>query len=212
MNLSFPAQAILGDGFGEGYVAACLAALAFDTNAVVSRLLDGRPPPEVAHLSPQLADVALAKPRTLRAAAPPPDAAFAAQQKARARRLERDANEAEELRLLAGGLYDDDYDDRYDGPDDPIVAATALGDQDAVRRANRVARADEAEDAYWAGQRNLNHAAPAFAPAAAAAEDPAPAPAPDAKKVAIQRKRNNKNKSAVANHHRKDRALKKAMY
>ena len=121
-----------------------------------------------------------------------------------------------ELRLLAGGLYDDDYDDRYDGPDDPIVAATALGDQDAVRRANRVARADEAEDAYWAGQRNLNHAAPAFAPAAAAAAedgaaaDPAPAPPPDAKKVAIQRKRNNKNKSAVANHHRKDRALKKA--
>ena len=119
----------MGDGFGEGYVAACLAALAFDTNAVVSRLLDGRPPPEVAHLSPQLADVALAKPRTLRAAAPPPDAAFAAQQKARARRLERDDREAEELRLLAGGLYDDDYDDRYDGPDDPIVAATALGDQ-----------------------------------------------------------------------------------
>ena len=203
-------------------MAACLAALKFDVPDVVSRLLDGRPPPEVAHLSPSLAAVGLAQPRTLRAAAPKADAKFAALQRARLRKMEKDALDDDHVRSV---LYDDDYDDRYDGPDDPVVAATSLGDQDAVRRANAVARADEAEAAFWASQRNTNR------PAAAAGGDDdkdddkdddddddatvdAPAPptraaAVDPAKVAIQRKRQTKNKAAVANHHRKDRALKK---
>lgn len=198
-------RGVVGDGYGDGYVAACLAALKFDVEVVVGRLLDNTPPPEVAHLARGLAEVQLSKPATLRSA-PTRDRAFDEAQKRRVRALEARDEEESALR----GVYDDDYDDRYDGPADPVVGAVGappLGDQDAIRRANAVAKADEADDAFWAAQKNLNATRPAREkPKAEEKKDLTPA------EIARQRKRANKNKSAVANHHRKDRALRKGAF
>ena len=91
--------------YGAGYLAACLAALAFEPARVVEALLDGRPPPAVAHLSPKLAKVSVASSVTT----PDATAADAARQKARVRAMER--AEADEAALRE--VYDDDYDDRY---------------------------------------------------------------------------------------------------
>ena len=86
---------------------------------------------------------------------------------------------------------------RYDGLQEPTILT---GDQDAVRRANALVRADEEEEAYWASQRNAN-----------STKSAAPAPAPKkeltAKQIALQRRRKTKNKGAQ--HHQKDRAARK---
>ena len=51
-------KGILGDAYGEGYLAACLAALDLNPERVVEALLDNNPPQAVSHLSPQLAKIA----------------------------------------------------------------------------------------------------------------------------------------------------------
>ena len=98
---------------------------------------------------------------------------------------------------LRDAVYDDDYDDRYDGLQEPTILT---GDQDAVRRANALVRADEEEEAFWAAQRNAN-----------STKSAAPAPAPKkeltAKQIALQRRRKTKNKGAQ--HHQKDRAARR---
>ena len=51
-------KSILGDAYGEGYLAACLAALDLNPERVIEALLDNNPPSAVSHLSPQLAKIA----------------------------------------------------------------------------------------------------------------------------------------------------------
>lgn len=60
--------------FGNGYVAACLHACSWNPEAVVNHLLEGSPPPSVAHLDPGLKAWSPPAP----AAAPPPLARSAA--------------------------------------------------------------------------------------------------------------------------------------
>ena len=45
-------KSILGDAYGEGYLAACLAALDLNPERVIEALLDNNPPNAVSHLSP----------------------------------------------------------------------------------------------------------------------------------------------------------------
>ncbi len=186
-------KGILGDAYGEGYLAACLAALDLNPERVIEALLDNNPPQAVSHLSPQLAKIATVRGDNRRTGDINENEAKR-QQKQRLRALEKREQEDAALR---DAVYDDDYDDRYDGLQEPTILT---GDQDAVRRANALVRADEEEDAYWASQRNANSSRSA-----------APAPAPKkeltAKQVALQRRRKTKNKGAQ--HHQKDRAARK---
>lgn len=186
-------KGILGDVYGDGYLAACLAALDLNAGRVVEALLDGKPPQAVSHLSPQLAKISVVSGDSRRTGDVDERAAKRAQ-KARVRALEK--REAEDARLR-DAVYDDDYDDRYDGVQEPTVFT---GDQDAVRRANDLVRADEDEERFWASQGNNN-----------AGRSAAPAPAKKkeltAKEVALQRRRKTKNKGA--RHHQRDRAARK---
>ena len=233
-------KGILGDAYGEGYLAACLAALDLNPERVIEALLDNNPPAAVSHLSPQLAKIATVRGDNRRTGDINENEAKR-RQKARLRALEKQEQEDAALR---DAVYDDDYDDRYDsrrpaalrclhaidarrlqergswvvsfwilrpfgqsrdrdaprrydGLQEPTILT---GDQDAVRRANALVRADEEEEAYWASQRNAN-----------SSKSAAPAPAPKkeltAKQVALQRRRKTKNKGAQ--HHQKDRAARK---
>ena len=186
-------KGILGDAYGEGYLAACLAALDLNPERVIEALLDNNPPSAVSHLSPQLAKIATVRGDNRRTGDVDSKEAKR-QQKARLRALEQREQEDAALR---DAVYDDDYDDRYDGLQEPTILT---GDQDAVRRANALVRADEEEEAYWAAQRNAN-----------STKSAAPAPAPKkeltAKQIALQRRRKTKNKGAQ--HHQKDRAARK---
>ena len=186
-------KSILGDAYGEGYLAACLAALDLNPERVVEALLDNNPPAAVSHLSPQLAKIATVRGDNRRTGDINENEAKR-RQKARLRALEKREQEDAALR---DAVYDDDYDDRYDGLQEPTILT---GDQDAVRRANALVRADEEEEAYWASQRNAN-----------STKSAAPAPAPKkeltAKQIALQRRRKTKNKGAQ--HHQKDRAARK---
>jgi len=186
-------KGILGDAYGEGYLAACLAALDLNPERVVEALLDNNPPQAVSHLSPQLAKIATVRGDNRRTGDINENEAKR-RQKARLRALEKQEQEDAALR---DAVYDDDYDDRYDGLQEPTILT---GDQDAVRRANALVRADEEEEAYWASQRNAN-----------STKSAAPAPAPKkeltAKQIALQRRRKTKNKGAQ--HHQKDRAARK---
>ena len=186
-------KGILGDAYGEGYLAACLAALDLNPERVIEALLDNNPPQAVSHLSPQLAKIATVRGDNRRTGDVSINEAKR-QQKARLRALEQREQEDAALR---DAVYDDDYDDRYDGLQEPTILT---GDQDAVRRANALVRADEEEEAYWAAQRNAN-----------STKSAAPAPAPKkeltAKQIALQRRRKTKNKGAQ--HHQKDRAARK---
>jgi hypothetical protein len=186
-------KGILGDAYGEGYLAACLAALDLNPERVVEALLDNNPPQAVSHLSPQLAKIATVRGDNRRTGDVSINEARR-RQKARLRALEKREQEDAALR---DAVYDDDYDDRYDGLQEPTILT---GDQDAVRRANALVRADEEEEAYWAAQRNAN-----------STKSAAPAPAPKkeltAKQIALQRRRKTKNKGAQ--HHQKDRAARK---
>ena len=186
-------KSILGDAYGEGYLAACLAALDLNPERVIEALLDNNPPAAVSHLSPQLAKIATVRGDNRRTGDVSINEAKR-QQKARLRALEQREQEDAALR---DAVYDDDYDDRYDGLQEPTILT---GDQDAVRRANALVRADEEEEAYWAAQRNAN-----------STKSAAPAPAPKkeltAKQIALQRRRKTKNKGAQ--HHQKDRAARK---
>ena len=186
-------KSILGDAYGEGYLAACLAALDLNPERVVEALLDNNPPQAVSHLSPQLAKIATVRGDNRRTGDVSINEAKR-QQKQRLRALEKQEQEDAALRVA---VYDDDYDDRYDGLQEPTILT---GDQDAVRRANALVRADEEEEAYWASQRNAN-----------STKSAAPAPAPKkeltAKQIALQRRRKTKNKGAQ--HHQKDRAARK---
>jgi len=186
-------KGILGDAYGEGYLAACLAALDLNPERVVEALLDNNPPQAVSHLSPQLAKIATVRGDNRRTGDVSINEAKR-RQKARLRALEQQEQEDAALR---DAVYDDDYDDRYDGLQEPTILT---GDQDAVRRANALVRADEEEEAYWASQRNAN-----------STKSAAPAPAPKkeltAKQIALQRRRKTKNKGAQ--HHQKDRAARK---
>ena len=186
-------KSILGDAYGEGYLAACLAALDLNPERVIEALLDNNPPSAVSHLSPQLAKIATVRGDNRRTGDVDSKEAKR-QQKQRLRALERQEQEDAALR---DAVYDDDYDDRYDGLQEPTILT---GDQDAVRRANALVRADEEEEAYWASQRNAN-----------STKSAAPAPAPKkeltAKQIALQRRRKTKNKGAQ--HHQKDRAARK---
>jgi hypothetical protein len=186
-------KSILGDAYGEGYLAACLAALDLNPERVVEALLDNNPPQAVSHLSPQLAKIATVRGDNRRTGDVSINEAKR-QQKARLRALEKREQEDAALR---DAVYDDDYDDRYDGLQEPTILT---GDQDAVRRANTLVRADEEEEAYWASQRNANStksAAPAVQPKRELT----------AKQIALQRRRKTKNKGAQ--HHQKDRAARK---
>ena len=186
-------KGILGDTYGEGYLAACLAALDLNPERVIEALLDNNPPQAVSHLSPQLAKIATVRGDNRRTGDVSINEAKR-RQKARLRALEKQEQEDAALR---DAVYDDDYDDRYDGLQEPTILT---GDQDAVRRANALVRADEEEEAYWASQRNAN-----------STKSAAPAPAPKkeltAKQIALQRRRKTKNKGAQ--HHQKDRAARK---
>ena len=186
-------KGILGDAYGEGYLAACLAALDLNPERVIEALLDNNPPSAVSHLSPQLAKIATVRGDNRRTGDINENEAKR-QQKQRLRALEKQEQEDAALR---DAVYDDDYDDRYDGLQEPTILT---GDQDAVRRANALVRADEEEEAYWASQRNAN-----------SSKSAAPAPAPKkeltAKQIALQRRRKTKNKGAQ--HHQKDRAARK---
>ena len=186
-------KGILGDAYGEGYLAACLAALDLNPERVIEALLDNNPPSAVSHLSPQLAKIATVRGDNRRTGDINENEAKR-QQKQRLRALEKQEQEDAALR---NAVYDDDYDDRYDGLQEPTILT---GDQDAVRRANALVRADEEEEAYWASQRNAN-----------STKSAAPAPAPKkeltAKQIALQRRRKTKNKGAQ--HHQKDRAARK---
>ena len=186
-------KGILGDAYGEGYLAACLAALDLNPERVVEALLDNNPPSAVSHLSPQLAKIATVQGDKRRTGDINENEAKR-RQKTRLRALEKQEQEDAALR---DAVYDDDYDDRYDGLQEPTILT---GDQDAVRRANALVRADEEEEAYWASQRNAN-----------SSKSAAPAPAPKkeltAKQIALQRRRKTKNKGAQ--HHQKDRAARK---
>jgi len=186
-------KSILGDAYGEGYLAACLAALDLNPERVIEALLDNNPPQAVSHLSPQLAKIATVRGDNRRTGDINENEAKR-RQKARLRALEKQEQEDAALR---DAVYDDDYDDRYDGLQEPTILT---GDQDAVRRANALVRADEEEEAYWASQRNAN-----------SSKSAAPAPAPKkeltAKQIALQRRRKTKNKGAQ--HHQKDRAARK---
>ena len=186
-------KGILGDAYGEGYLAACLAALDLNPERVVEALLDNNPPQAVSHLSPQLAKIATVRGDNRRTGDINENEAKR-RQKARLRALEKQEQEDAALR---DAVYDDDYDDRYDGLQEPTILT---GDQDAVRRANALMRADEEEEAFWASQRNAN-----------STKSAAPAPAPKkeltAKQIALQRRRKTKNKGAQ--HHQKDRAARK---
>ena len=186
-------KGILGDAYGDGYLAACLAALDLNAGRVVEALLDGNPPRAVSHLSPALAKISVVSGDSRRTGDVDERAAKKAQ-KARVRALEK--MEAEDARLR-DAVYDDDYDDRYDGVQEPTVFT---GDQDAVRRANDLVRADEDEERFWASQGNNN-----------AGRSAAPAPAKKkeltAKEVALQRRRKTKYKGAQ--HHQRDRAARK---
>ena len=186
-------KSILGDAYGEGYLAACLAALDLNPERVIEALLDNNPPSAVSHLSPQLAKIATVRGDNRRTGDINENEAKR-QQKQRLRALEKQEQEDAALR---DAVYDDDYDDRYDGLQEPTILT---GDQDAVRRANALVRADEEEEAYWASQRNAN-----------SSKSAAPAPAPKkeltAKQIALQRRRKTKNKGAQ--HHQKDRAARK---
>ena len=186
-------KGILGDAYGEGYLAACLAALDLNPERVIEALLDNNPPSAVSHLSPQLAKIATVRGDNRRTGDVSVNEAKR-RQKARLRALEKQEQEDAALR---DAVYDDDYDDRYDGLQEPTILT---GDQDAVRRANALVRADEEEEAYWASQRNANvgkSAAPAVQPKKELT----------AKQVALQRRRKTKNKGAQ--HHQKDRAARK---
>jgi len=186
-------KGILGDTYGEGYLAACLAALDLNPERVIEALLDNNPPAAVSHLSPQLAKIATVRGDNRRTGDVSINEANR-RQKARLRALEKREQEDAALR---DAVYDDDYDDRYDGLQEPTILT---GDQDAVRRANALVRADEEEEAFWASQRNAN-----------STKSAAPAPAPKkeltAKQIALQRRRKTKNKGAQ--HHQKDRAARK---
>ena len=186
-------KGILGDAYGDGYLAACLAALDLNPERVVEALLDNNPPAAVSHLSPQLAKIATVRGDNRRTGDINENEAKR-RQKARLRALEKQEAEDQQLR---DSVYDDDYDDRYDGLQEPTILT---GDQDAVRRANALMRADEEEEAFWASQRNAN-----------STKSAAPAPAPKkeltAKQIALQRRRKTKNKGAQ--HHQKDRAARK---
>ena len=186
-------KGILGDAYGEGYLAACLAALDLNPERVIEALLDNNPPQAVSHLSPQLAKIATVRGDNRRTGDVDSKEAKR-QQKARLRALEQREQEDAALR---DAVYDDDYDDRYDGLQEPTILT---GDQDAVRRANALVRADEEEEAFWAGQRNAN-----------STKSAAPAPVSKkeltAKQIALQRRRKTKNKGAQ--HHQKDRAARK---
>lgn len=87
---------------------------------------------------------------------------------------------------------------RYDGPADPTVKAF---DQDAVRRQNALAKADEEEAAYWDRMRNRNGGGVSEP---AQKEPPRP---PTAKEIALRRRRKTQRKGAQ--HHQKDRAVRK---
>ncbi len=186
-------KSILGDAYGEGYLAACLAALDLNPERVIEALLDNNPPQAVSHLSPQLAKIATVRGDNRRTGDVDSKEANR-QQKARLRALEKQEQEDAALR---DAVYDDDYDDRYDGLQEPTILT---GDQDAVRRANALVRADEEEEAYWSSQRNAN-----------STKSAAPAPAKPreltAKEIALRRRRKTKNKGAQ--HHQKDRAARK---
>ena len=186
-------KSILGDAYGEGYLAACLAALDLNAERVIEALLDNNPPAAVSHLSPQLAKIATVRGDNRRTGDVSINEAKR-RQKARLRALEKQEQEDAALRVA---VYDDDYDDRYDGLQEPTILT---GDQDAVRRANALVRADEEEEAYWASQRNAN-----------STKSAAPAPSPQreltAKEIALRRRRKTKNKGAQ--HHQKDRAARK---
>jgi hypothetical protein len=186
-------KSILGDAYGEGYLAACLAALDLNPERVIEALLDDNPPQAVSHLSPQLAKISTVQGDKRRTGDVDSKEAKR-RQKARLRALERREQEDQQLREA---VYDDDFDDRYDGLQEPTILT---GDQDAVRRANALVRADEEEEAYWASQRNSN-----------STKSAAPAPAKPreltAKEIALRRRRKTKNKGAQ--HHQKDRAARK---
>lgn len=219
-------KAVVGDNtYGEGYIALCLAVLNYDVDAVASRLLDGKPPPQLSHIDPGLDRIQKQTRDDLDIGA----ADFVKAQKARLRTIE--AAQEEAVRLY--DAYDDDYDDRYDDPPDPEVTATPLDswDQDLVRKYNALKRAEEDEDEFWEHTRNTNRDLPAHDDQdsnetqiqhsnirpphtksrmeTAAVGHVSTSGGADKRKTAIQRKRAQKNKAAIANHHRKDRATRK---
>ena len=213
-------KAVLGpDAFGDGYVAAWLAVLNYDVATVVGRLLENDPPSELRHLDPKL-DSIHTKEAAVRIEADP---AFERRQKQRLRAFERAEQDALRIR---DNLYDDDYDDRYDDAMEPTVSG--LGDQDTIRKFNALRKADDAEDAYWQQNKNTNREndnRPSILSSSSAPSPPKkkhdltkpipkkpldPAAAKKAKEdLQKARKRADKHKSAVANHHRRDRAAKK---
>ncbi|EEY67421.1 uncharacterized protein PITG_04453 [Phytophthora infestans T30-4] len=98
--------------------------------------------------------------------------------------------------------YDDDYNDEFD---DFVPFSVRDGgsadDQDAIREQNRRVRVQEEKEAFWEGMRNRNR------------ENPLKKKKPDEaltpQQIQRQRARKDKNKAKVANHNRKDRAMKK---
>ena len=119
-------KSILGDAYGEGYLAACLAALDLNPERVIEALLDNNPPQAVSHLSPQLAKIATVRGDNRRTGDVSTNEAKR-QQKQRLRALEKQEQEDAALR---DAVYDDDYDDRDDGDYDVDDDNDGDGDYD----------------------------------------------------------------------------------
>lgn len=223
---------VVGDTYGDGYIALCLAVLNYDEDEVASRLLDGDLPAELSHVDTGLG-VGESVNKKNNNKNLEVDSEFAKAQKARVKALESQ----EEYDNKIYSMYDDDYDDRYDDAPDPVVEATALDaftDQETTRKFNALRRAEEEEARYWEQNRNTNRDQKQQSSKAEedddedekkeekksgkvsgtnkAAASTSNKPAADKKKTMIQRKRAEKNKAAVANHNRKDRATKKASF
>eukprot|EP00644_Phytophthora_capsici_P005565 jgi/Phyca11/98429/e_gw1.2.751.1 len=99
--------------------------------------------------------------------------------------------------------YDDDYNDEFDDfVPFSIRDGGSADDQDAIREQNRKMRAKEEKDAFWEGMKNRNRENPLNS-----TEKPEEPLTPQ--QLQRQRARKDKNKAKVANHNRKDRAMKK---
>ncbi|EGZ07906.1 hypothetical protein PHYSODRAFT_527000 [Phytophthora sojae] len=102
--------------------------------------------------------------------------------------------------------YDDDYNDEFDDfVPFSIRDGGSADDQDDIREQNRRMRLKEEKDAFWEGMRNRNRDNPLNA----AGEEKKPDEQLTPQQIQRQRARKDKNKAKVANHNRKDRAMKK---
>ena len=148
---------------GEGYVEAALAFYGFDAPLTLSALLEAESEPSALHPRLRALDTYLpARKKESSSVYDVNDDLEAKElQRKHMQKMEKQAEMAEYTYELVErvDMYNDDYDDQYDGVSNNASAAdmgTYDIDIDAIREYNRIRKEEEKESAFWETSRNLN--------------------------------------------------------